>query len=300
MRIVSLLPAGMARFDPPPPEQLLAKLNRNAGLVSAAALGGIALQGQVRLQTALDRDTLELEHGLTLIRIPAGRFQMGSDDGANDEQPVHTVTLAREFWMSQTEITFDQYDAYVAAQPKIPQPDDRGWGRGHRPVINVSWEDAQGYVQWLTASQHESLQGLQCRLPSEAEWEYAARAGTTSAYFWGDEIGSNKANCDGCGSQWDNQQTAPVGSFAANVWDLHDMHGNVWEWVQDCHANNYQNTPVDGSAHEPADCAVRVLRGGSWLKTPAYLRSADRDSSHPDLRSDLIGFRVVCSSPSER
>ncbi len=128
--------------------------------------------------------------------------------------------------MSQTEITFAQYDVY-AQQTDVDKPEDRGWGRENQPVINISWNNAQGYTQWLTQQT-----GYQCRLPSEAEWEYAARAGTTTAYFWGDEVGSNNANCRGCGSQWDNKQTAPVASFTANPWGLYDMHGNAWEWCE--------------------------------------------------------------------
>ena len=137
--------------------------------------------------------------------------------------------------------------------------DERGWGRGRRPVINVSWEDAVAYTKWLSGQT-----GERCRLPSEAEWEYAARAGSVTKYSWGNEIGSNQANCDVCGSQWDGKQTAPVGSFDPNGWGLHDLHGNVWEWVQDCWNGSYQGAPTNGSAWESGDCSRRVLRGGSW------------------------------------
>ena len=155
--------------------------------------------------------------------------------------------------------------------------DDSGFGAGKRPVINVSWEDAQGYVAWLS-----HMTGVKYRLLSEAEWEYAARAGTTSAYSWGDKIGQNKANCDGCGSQWDDSQTAPVGSFPANEWGLHDMHGNVWEWVEDCYEYSYSaGQPTDGSAFTKGSCSYRVLRGGSWVNFPGGLRSADRGRDAP-------------------
>ena len=142
-----------------------------------------------------------------------------------------------------------------------------GWGRDNRPVVNVSWNDAKEYVGWLNrkTGRDPELVGQTYRLLSEAEWEYAARAGSTTAFWWGDDVGRNNANCDGCGSQWDNTKTAPVGSFKANDFGLYDMAGNVWEWVQDCYQNSYDGAPKDGSVWEDgADCAARVLRGGSW------------------------------------
>jgi formylglycine-generating enzyme required for sulfatase activity len=153
----------------------------------------------------------------------------------------------------------------------------------------VNWDDAQQYVAWLSQTT-----GKPYRLLTEAEYEYATRAGTTTEYPWGDDIGKNNANCDGCGSQQDNTQTAPVGSFAANGFGLHDMAGNVWEWVEDCYHPNYQDIPADGSAWTSADCANRVARGGSWHDTPVNLRSANRHwNSSPDDRDDGVGFRVA-------
>ena len=162
--------------------------------------------------------------------------------------------------MSKFEVTFDEWDACVAYGDCDPRVSDSGWGRGRQPVINVTWDDAKRYVAWLSR-----MTGKPYRLLTEAEWEYAARAGTQTAYSWGDEIGKGNANCDGCGSQWDNKQTAPVGSFAANAFGLYDMHGNVWEWVEDCFHDNYEGAPDDGSAWTAdGDCNSRVLRGGSW------------------------------------
>jgi formylglycine-generating enzyme required for sulfatase activity len=129
-------------------------------------------------------------------------------------------------------------------------------------------------------------------LLSEAEWEYAARAGTTTAYFWGEEIGKNHANCKSCGSQWDFRQTSPVGSFGSNAFGLHDMAGNVWQWVQDCYHKNYDRAPDDGSAWISGDCGSRRVRGGSWSDEPEYLRSAFRDKGLPDDRTSVLGFRV--------
>ncbi|MDD5391986.1 MAG: formylglycine-generating enzyme family protein [Thiothrix sp.] len=286
--------AHIAYFDMSPSE-LLGKL-KQAGIHKAADLQGTGVEGNPRLIGLMpDKDSIDLSQGIKLLPIARGSFQMGSDKGAGDEKPVHTVNINHDFWMGATEVTFNQYDAYTEAAGK-EKADDSSWGRDTRPVINVSWDDAQGYVQWLTKN---NGQGLSCRLPTEAEWEYTARAGTTTAYFWGNDIGKNNANCDGCGSQWDNKQTAPVGSFLANKLSLQDMHGNVWEWVQDCKHENYQGAPVDGTAWESGgDCGRRVLRGGSWYFNPAYLRSSNRLDYSPVLRNLDLGFRVVCVLPS--
>ncbi|MEW8403326.1 MAG: SUMF1/EgtB/PvdO family nonheme iron enzyme [Candidatus Thiodiazotropha taylori] len=234
-----------------------------------------------------------------LVDIPAGCFEMGSPAGVgqDDERPQHRVCL-KAFQMGRYEVTFDEYDAYARAKSLTP-PGDSGWGRGRRPVINVNWNDAQGYVDWLTGQL-----GRECRLPSEAEWEYAARAGATRRYalpapHGSDDItGRGLANCDGCGSEWDNKRTAPVGRFPANAWGLHDMHGNLWEWVQDHYHDNYPGAPDDGSAREDRGSdAPRVLRGGAWVADPEDARSAYRLRLNPGYRDYYWGFRVVCASP---
>ena len=160
-------------------------------------------------------------------------------------------------------------------------------GTGRRPVIFVNWDDARSYVAWLS-----KITGKPYRLLSEAEYEYATRAGTTTAYPWGGEIGKNSANCDGCGSQWD-QQTAPVGSFAANGFGLYDMLGNVWEWTKDCYHDSYNGAPADGLAWTSGNCSYRVLRSGSWNADPGYLRSAGRFGNTPEYRGSNLGFRVA-------
>ena len=227
-----------------------------------------------------------------MVVVPAGRFQMGCVSGRDcrdDERPVHGVEVA-SFALSKHEITFDEYDTFVQATGHR-RPSDRGWGRGGRPVINVFWEDAEAYAAWLSRETGEEY-----RLPSESEWEYAARAGTTTRYSWGQGVGRNRANCDGCGSWWDDERTAPTGSFVANGWGLHDMHGNVWEWVADCWHENYERAPRDGSAWTSGgDCGRRVLRGGAWIDSPTSLRSADRlrtPRGGPRIL-DFIGFRVA-------
>ena len=158
-------------------------------------------------------------------------------------------------------------------------------------MILVSWNDAKAYVTWL-----KRMTGKEYRLLTEAEWEYAARAGTTTRYPWGDEIGKNNANCNGCGSQWDIPpffQTAPVGSFKPNAFGLYDMHGNVWQWVEDCYQGTYEGAPTDGSNDISGDCTRRVLRGGSFIgEDPSQIRSAIRFAVNSDARVSFIGFRV--------
>ena len=224
-----------------------------------------------------------------MVVVPEGSFMMGSTAGDGDERPVHEVTIARPFAVGVHEVTFEGWDWCVSdGGCGGYRPDDEGWGRGKRPVINVSWNDAKAYVRWLSGRT-----GKRYRLPSEAEWEYVARAGTKAAYWWGYAIGRNRANCDGCGSRWDDEQTAPVGSFPANPFGLYDVHGNVWEWVEDCWNDSYHGAPSDGSAWESGNCSRRVLRGGSWFINPGFLRSADRVRDTSGGRSDLIGFRVA-------
>ena len=172
-----------------------------------------------------------------VVYIPGGTFQMGCVSGKDchdDEKPVHKVTVG-SFYMSKYETTFGQWDACVADGGCKHKPVNEGWGRGSRPVINVSWNDAVQYAKWLSKKT-----GQTWRLPTEAEWEYAARAGSKTRYSWENDIGKNRANCDGCGSQWDNKKTAPVGSFNANAFGLHDMHGNVSEWTVDCYNDSYK------------------------------------------------------------
>ena len=230
--------------------------------------------------------------GPEMVVIQAGVFRMGCVSGRDcydDEKPVREVRIARPFALSRHEMTFADWDACAAAGGcGGHRPDDHGWGRGDRPVVNVSWDDAQAYVSWLSGET-----GREYRLPSESEWEYAARAGTATKYFWGNGIGRNRANCDGCGSRWDNDRTAPVGSFAPNAWGLHDLHGNVWEWVEDCWNGSYSGAPSNGEAWTSGNCFKRVLRGGSWLNYPRILRSAVRYGDTTSIRSDYVGFRVA-------
>jgi formylglycine-generating enzyme required for sulfatase activity len=229
-----------------------------------------------------------------MVVLPAGSFLMGSppsETGSRDvERPQHSVTIAKSFAVAKHELTFDEWNTCVANGDCTWRPFDAGWGRGQQPVIYVSWDDAKRYVAWLA-----KVTGKPYRLLSESEYEYAARAGMTTAYPWGNDIGKNNANCNGCGSKWDNQQTARVGSLAPNQFGLYDMVGNVFEWVEDCMHPSYNGAPADGSAWiEGGNCDVRIVRGGSWDYTPVDLRSANRngDTSYTGGRSSNLGFRV--------
>jgi formylglycine-generating enzyme required for sulfatase activity len=228
-----------------------------------------------------------------MVVVSAGEFTMGSPSNEkgryDNEGPQHKVTIARPFAVSKYAVTFDDWDACVKVGgcPQEGRASNAGWGRGRRPVIYVSWDDAKAYVAWLSR-----MSGKAYRLLTEAEWEYAARAGTTTAYYWGDEIGKNNANCNGCGSQWDGRHTAPVGSFAPNAFGLYDMAGNVWQWVEDCYHDSYNGAPADGSAWQAGDCKSSVVRGGSWDEDPQLLRLAGRNRGSSSLRDDDLGFRV--------
>ena len=171
------------------------------------------------------------------------------------------------------------------------RPGDAGWDRGRRPVIYVSLEEATCYADWLGKKL-----GYRYRLPTEAEWKYAARAGTTTRYWWGDELGEDNANCDGCRSSWDGKQTAPVDAFKPNPLGLYNTAGNVWEWVQDCWHENYQGAPSDGSRwgeERSGDCDRRVIRGGSRIHSPRNVRSASRLRYAPNNRFYDLGFRLA-------
>ena len=234
-----------------------------------------------------------------MVVVPAGSFLMGSRESeqerGKDEGPVHRVRIVRPFAIGVYEVTFAEWDACEAdGGCGGYSPDDEGWGRGRRPVINVSWDDAQAYVRWLSAKT-----GKRYRLPSESEWEYAARAGTRTPFSTGETISTEHANYDGNYTYGSGRkgvyrrQTVPVGAFGANAWGLHDAHGNAWEWVQDCWNGSYAGAPTDGSAWESGDCSRRVLRGGSWYDIPGGLRSASRIRNSTAERDISCGFRMA-------
>ena len=224
-----------------------------------------------------------------MVVVPAAEFMMGSNSGGAQEKPMHRVTIVQPFAVGKFEVTFAEWDACVAAGGCTRSPEDQGWGRERRPVINVSWDDITSeYLPWLNR-----MTGKAYRLLTEAEWEYAARSATNMAYAWGNDISKNRANCSGCGSQWDAKQAAPVGSFEPNAFGLHDMHGNVWEWVQDCYTTTYVGAPSDGRAAADTASCSRVRRGGSWDSLPNDLRLSGRLRNGPRSRFNNLGFRVA-------
>lgn len=237
-----------------------------------------------------------------MVVVPPGAFMMGSpaDEAERmaNEGPQHRVTIAGQFAIGKYEVTFEQWDTCVADGGCDHRPDDEGWGRGRRPVIYVNMPDVRQYTDWLSQRTGETY-----RLPSEAEWEYATRAGTTTPFHFGSTISPVQANFNGSyvygggAIGVDRQQSVPVGSFPANGFGLHDMHGNVWEWVEDCSSPTYDGAPVDGTAWLTAGCEMHVIRSGSSHYGPGLLRSANRIGVSPDHRVLYYGFRVAMTLP---
>ncbi len=236
---------------------------------------------------------------LEMVVVPAGSYMMGSpaseETRDGDEGPVHQVTIAQPFAVGKYEVTFAEWEACVAGGGcNGYRPGDNGWGRSRRPVINVSWKDAQAYVRWLSEQTGEAY-----RLLSEAEWEYVARAGTTTPFHFGETISTDQANYAGdftygSGRKGeDREKTVPVGGFPANAFGLYDVHGNVWEWTQDCWHKSYAGAPSNGGAWERGACSLRVVRGGSWSSLPWYLRSAFRSRDTAWNRDYYSGFRLA-------
>jgi sulfatase modifying factor 1 len=242
----------------------------------------------------------------TLVKIPQGKIQTTACPAGTTICPegdyIRRVVDVPAFEMGATEVTFAEWDACVkdnacaapvsnwayenrpVAPPCVEDtpcqyPADQGWGRGKRPVINVSWEDVQRYLTWLNAKT-----GGHYRLPTSAEWEYAALAGATTAFPWGAKPGKNNANCDGCGSKWDNKQTAPVASFKPNRFGLHDMIGNVAEWVSTCYPSRKPGSQ---------ECSTYIYRGGAWPSVARNMDPRGYQALFGNLREDYIGFRLA-------
>jgi formylglycine-generating enzyme required for sulfatase activity len=276
-----------------------------APLIALLAVSGtrVVLADTPPFENGNDRDCDECPE---LIVVPAGSFLMGSPDGEagrnENEGPLHRVTITKPFAIGKYEVTFEEWDACAAANA-CPAVSDDGWGRGRRPVIFVNFEMAVAYTRWLTQKT-----GQRYRLPSEAEWEYAARGGSPDAWFWGND--SNRA-CE-YGNVGDESvkaehpdwtvhdcndgfnKTAPVGSFKPNGFGLYDTVGNVWEWVEDCWNPSYEGAPDDGRAWLSGDCARRVDRGGGWYNKPDGVRSAVRyGGADPKRQNNTLGLRVV-------
>jgi formylglycine-generating enzyme required for sulfatase activity len=275
--------------------------------VVTTMLGVVTGQAQTRAapMSALEESALkpndrfkECDKCPEMVVVPAGGFIMGSPDGekarGKNEGPQHQVTFARSFAIGRFAVTFDEWDACVAdGGCSGYTPNDAGWGRGRRPVIFVSWDDANLYLAWLSGKT-----GKTYRLPSEAEREYATRAGTTTPFWWGASISTQQANYSGIDtfvsdSKGGVRRTLPVDSFQPNPWGLYQVHGNVWEWTEDCYHDGYVGAPSDGSAWKSGDCGRRVVRGGGWFNPPGDLRAASRGGDIAGDWDSLDGFRLA-------
>jgi formylglycine-generating enzyme required for sulfatase activity len=222
-----------------------------------------------------------------LISMPRGAFTMGSNSGDPSEKPAHQVSINKPFAIGKYEVTVEQWNACVAASGCTAVGGD-GTVAKNMPIRDVSWEDAQQYVKWLS-----KVSGKPYRLPTEAEWEYAARGGTSTKFWWGEEMRSGAANCKECGQPWNKDGPTPVGTFAPNPFGLYDMNGSVWEWVADCWHNTFKGAPSDGGVWDDPNCRVRVIRGGSWREGASYMPSSTRFKYDVSVRHTQNGFRVA-------
>jgi formylglycine-generating enzyme required for sulfatase activity len=299
--IPSLMPAPPVQKSPAPePHSGRPSEAKPAPIISASPQSEKQvqdLQKQASQALKLDiefRDPLkDSRRGPVMVVIPGGRFQMGSpvtESERKNDEPPHEVEVA-VFAISKYEVTFEDYDRFAEATGR-EKPSDEGWGRGRRPVINVTWNDAVAYAQWLSQQTGQTY-----RLLTEAEWEYACRAGTTTPFYFGETISTDQANYDGNYSYGngrkgiDRQRTVEVGQFPANAWGLHDMHGNVWEWTCSIYDQDYGGS--EQRCAEPGMRRPRVLRGGAWRLKPLWLRCAARYDRYPGGRYPGGGVRLA-------
>jgi formylglycine-generating enzyme required for sulfatase activity len=224
-----------------------------------------------------------------LVSLPAGSFTMGNNASDPSEKPAHQVAIGAPFAIGKYEVTVQQWNACVEAKacPQVAQPPNTS---PTAPMRDVSWDDAQQYVKWLARTT-----GKPYRLPTEAEWEFAARGGTATRFWWGAQMAAGKASCKDCGQPWAADRPANTGSFSANPYGLHDTSGSVWEWVSDCWHNNFKDAPADGGAWDQPNCRVRVIRGGSWREGEAYMVASTRFKYDAGVRQSQNGFRVARS-----
>jgi formylglycine-generating enzyme required for sulfatase activity len=296
-----------------------------ATALALAIFAALALRAAACAEERKDREFQECALCPVMVGIPAGTFLMGSPASENgrydSEGPQHRVTL-KAFALGKFDVTSQDFLGFLKDTGHRPEPCnailDTGWNEGNRPgspyfgdlprwpAVCLDWRDAEKYIAWLNDKirlEHSDLARATgpYRLPTEAEWEYAARGGTQSARWWGEGIGKGNANCNGCGSPWDNRLFASVDSFAPNPFGLYGMLGNAWQWTADCWHSNYIGAPQDGSAWTEPDCGKRVIRGGSWHNLPVFARSAarvgsGRNGEESDF-SGMAGFRVARDLP---
>jgi formylglycine-generating enzyme required for sulfatase activity len=257
----------------PPP----AVVERKAAPASPAAAG--AALGELNDCTACP----------AMVSIAPGSFTMGSNTSDPSEKPAHRVTLGNGFAIGKYEVSVEQWNACAdaGACAHLAQASN---ANAKAPVRDLSWDDAQQYLKWLG-----TVSGKTYRLPTEAEWEYAARGGTATRYWWGDQFATGKANCKECGPPWHADSPADIGSFAPNPYGLYDMNGSVWEWVSDCWHNSYKEAPGDGRSWDQPNCSVRAIRGGSWREGTSYMLSTTRFKYDASVRNGQNGFRIARS-----
>jgi formylglycine-generating enzyme required for sulfatase activity len=316
---------GSVSLDARPTRRSATGHHRGLSQILLAALALIATLGHA--QERKDREFRECADCPEMVGIPAGNFVMGSPPGEpgrfDSEGPQHAVSITA-FALSKYGVTSQQFLTFLGDTGYQPAPCDRMLGLGWRslrkglayapayeeppkwPAVCLDWRDANACIAWLNARVRRLRPDLAAtsgpyRLPSEAEWEYAARAGTRTARWWGDAIGRNNANCNGCSSPRDNRVLADVDSFAPNPFGLYGMLGNAWQWTADCWHPNYSGAPHDGSAWTEKNCTKRVIRGGSWNNVPVFVRSASRSAGTTNGKeydySSLTGFRTARDLP---
>lgn len=255
-----------------------------AGPTAAAPL---APPPQAGAPASRSREFRDCEQCPVMVALPGGTFEMGSNADPS-ERPVHAVSVAA-LAIGKYEVSQGEWAACAATGGCAYKPKE-GSGPAQFPMTNLAWDDAAGYTRWLSR-----VTGKSYRLPTEAEWEYAARAGTTTRYYWGNEIGVGKADCKGCGGPYDPRAPSTIGSFAANPWGLFDMLGGVAEWTEDCWHKNYNGAPSNGAAWRANPCPTRVLRGGSWKNPPDDLTVSNRNYYDASVRYVANGMRVALS-----
>ena len=276
------------------------KLSIASHLISALAyqvnfngqLAGFNYRRRINPASFLQDRMVDGELGPAMVIMRGGKYLKGDlqGDGDSDERPA-VINKLKPFAIGLHEVTFEQYDRFCEDTQRV-KPPDSGWGRGKRPVINVSWHDAVAFTRWLSRKTRKNY-----RLPSDSEWEYAARAGSKTRFWWGNEMAKARANCEGCGSLWDGEKTAPVERFRPNHFGLHDTAGNVFEWVADCLDTDFSKAPVDGRPIDRGGCGKRIIRGGAWSFPADESRSANRWRDFPSRKSDDTGFRLARDLP---
>ncbi|CAM2167758.1 Formylglycine-generating enzyme family protein [Paraburkholderia sacchari] len=291
-------PAEQAKAAPPiatppspqpkaPPSAQAKPASAAAAAVPAAVQAAVPAKTNVVAARPGPHDIQDCPACPLLIAVTPGNFMMGNETDDPSEKPVHRVTIGHGYALAKYSVTVAQWNACAnaGACPRLSSDSNTA---PNAPVRDLSWDDAQQYVKWLSR-----ISGKPYRLPTEAEWEYAARGGTATRYWWGNEMRKGTANCKDCGPPWHVEAPDDVGSFAANPYGFYDMAGGVWEWVSDCWHNSYKNAPDDGRSWDEPNCQTRVIRGGSWRDGAGYMLSATRFKYDSSVRYNANGFRVA-------